>query len=188
MSLTVLLAFSTQFPPTGTGTPTDGRTPSERGLDRTGSGTLPAGVTPFDDGYAGVANLDPDLLRAIQSAAGDAADAGVTLQINSGWRSIADQERLRRDAVAKYGSQEEAARWVAAPTASQHVAGRAVDIGPPSAAGWLARHGAEFGLCRVYDNEPWHFELRTSAGQRCPDTYADPTDDPRLDTSELDHS
>ena len=45
----------------------------------------------------------------------------------------------------------------------------------------VSEHGAEYGLCRVYGNEPWHFELRPEAAARgCPPTYADPTHDPRM--------
>src|SRR5262249_20910264 len=39
-------------------------------------GGLPARATVFDDRYPGVANLDPDLLRALRAAARDAADDG----------------------------------------------------------------------------------------------------------------
>lgn len=46
---------------------------------------------------------------------------------------------------------------------------------------WLARRGAEFGLCRVYANEPWHFELRPEATEGgCPPQYPDPSHDPRM--------
>ena len=101
--------------------------------------------------------------------------------VDSGWRSPQYQEHLLQEAVSKYGSQEEAARWVATPETSAHVSGDAVDIGPVDAASWLSRHGAEFGLCPVYGNEPWHYELRPQAvGQGCPPTYADPTHDPRM--------
>ena len=75
----------------------------------------------------------------------------------------------------------EAARWVATPQTSAHVSGDAVDLGPPEAAAWLSGHGAAYGLCRIYDNEPWHFELRPGAeAQGCPPTYPDPTHDPRM--------
>lgn len=54
-------------------------------------------------------------------------------------------------------------------------------MGPAGSADWLARHGAAFGLCRVYRNEPWHFELRDGAAVNgCPRPYADPGHDPRL--------
>ena len=64
---------------------------------------------------------------------------------------------------------------------SPHVSGDAVDIGYAAAAAWLSEHGAEYGLCQIYENEPWHFELRTTAFDRgCPRMYADPTQDPRM--------
>ena len=54
--------------------------------------------------------------------------------VDSGWRSPAYQEHLLREAVPKYGSEAEAARWVATPNTSAHVSGDAVDIGPSGAA------------------------------------------------------
>ncbi|WP_233625242.1 D-alanyl-D-alanine carboxypeptidase family protein, partial [Actinoplanes sp. ATCC 53533] len=60
-----------------------------------------------------MANLDPDLLQALREAAMAAADDGVEFYVNSGWRSPAYQNELLREAVSKYGSEEEAARWVA---------------------------------------------------------------------------
>lgn len=144
-------------------------------------GNLPEGVTAFDEEHAGVANLDPDLRAALRAATSEAATAGVELHVNSGWRSPAYQQQLLDEAVAEHGSREEAARWVATPRTSPHVLGEAVDVGDRDAATWLAEHGADHGLCRVYDNEPWHFELRPRAfDEGCPPTYADPTEDPRL--------
>ena len=127
----------------------------------------------------GVANLDPALLGALRRAATDAADDGVEFFVDSGWRSPAYQERLLREAVSEYGSEEEAARWVATPDTSAHVSGDAVDIGPSDATAWLSEHGAEYGLCQIYGNEPWHYELRPDAiDHGCPPMYADPTHDP----------
>ena len=144
-------------------------------------GALPDGTTVFDDRVPGVANLDPDLLGALREAATDAADDGVEFFVDSGWRSPAYQERLLQEAVSKYGSEEEAARWVATPDTSPHVSGDAVDIGPSDAAAWLSEHGAGYGLCQIYGNEPWHFELRPEAIEHgCPAMYADPTHDPRM--------
>jgi len=144
-------------------------------------GALPDGVTVFDDQYPGVTNLDPDLLGALRDAATDAADDGIEFYVNSGWRSPEYEEQLRREAVAKYGSEKEAARWVATANTSPHVSGDAVDIGPSDATAWLSEHGAEYGLCQIYRNEPWHYELRPEASiNGCPPMYADPTQDPRL--------
>jgi D-alanyl-D-alanine carboxypeptidase len=137
-------------------------------------GVVPDGSTVFDDGIPGVANLDPDLLAALRRAAIAAADDGVEFFVDSGWRSQAYQEQLLQEAIARYGSAKEAARWVSTPDASAHVTGDAVDIGHADARAWLSRYGAEFGLCQVYRNEPWHYELRPEAvDHRCPRMYAD---------------
>jgi hypothetical protein len=144
-------------------------------------GAVPGGTTVFDDAIPGVANLDSALLGALRRAATDASSDGVAFSVDSGWRSRKYQEHLLREAVGKYGSEAEAARWVATPDTSAHVSGDAVDIGPSEAAAWLSEHGAEYGLCQLYGNEPWHFELRPAAvDQGCPTVYADPTHDPRM--------
>jgi len=144
-------------------------------------GAIPDGTTIFDDDVPGVARLDPRLLDALREAAMDAANDGVEFHVDSGWRSRAYQEQLLHDAISKYGSEAAAARWVATPSTSPHVTGDAVDIGHSDAAAWLSSHGAEYGLCQIYGNEPWHYELRPeAAGQGCPAMYADPTHDPRM--------
>ena len=144
-------------------------------------GVLPDRVTVFDEQYPGITNLDPDLLRALREAATKAADDGITVYVNSGWRSRAYQDELLHEAVSTYGSEAEAARWVATPDTSPHVSGEAVDVGDADATSWLSRHGAEEGLCQIYRNEPWHVELRPAAvGRGCPPMYADPTQDPRM--------
>jgi hypothetical protein len=144
-------------------------------------GAVPKGTSVFDDSVPGVANLDPALLDALRRAASDAANEGVEFIVDSGWRSRRYQARLLREAISEYGSEREAARWVATPSTSAHVSGDAVDIGPSAAAAWLSEHGAAYGLCQIYGNEPWHYELRPEAVARgCPSMYADPTHDPRM--------
>jgi LAS superfamily LD-carboxypeptidase LdcB len=128
-----------------------------------------------------VVRLEPALLAALRQAATDAAHDGVEFYVDSGWRSPAYQEQLLHQAVSTYGSEEEAARWVATPTTSAHVSGHAVDIGPSGAAAWLSAHGAAYGLCQIYGNEQWHYELRSGAGEQgCPPMYADAAHDPRM--------
>lgn len=144
-------------------------------------GAVPDGATVFDDEIPGVANLDPALLGALRRAATDAADEGVELQVTSGWRSPAYQDQLLREAVSEYGSEDEAARWVATADTSLHVSGDAVDIGPSDARAWLSEQGDDYGLCQIYGNEAWHYELRPEAiDHGCPPMYADPTQDPRM--------
>lgn len=144
-------------------------------------GVLLGGTTVFDDGLPGIAKLDPALLRALRRASTDAQRRGIRIDVDSGWRSRTYQEQLFRQAVSKYGSAAAAARWVAVPGTSAHESGSAVDVGPSAAAAWLSVHGATYGLCQIYSNEPWHYELRPDATVHgCPPVYADPTDDPRL--------
>jgi hypothetical protein len=152
-----------------------------RGALGEADGAVPDGATVFAGEIPGVANLDPDLLGAVRRAATDAADDGVEFFVDSGWRSPEYQDQLLREAVSEYGSEEEAARWVASAETSAHVSGDAVDIGPFDATAWLSEHGAEYGLCQIYSNEPWHYELRPEAiDHGCPPMYADPTHDPRM--------
>jgi zinc D-Ala-D-Ala carboxypeptidase len=144
-------------------------------------GAVPDGTTVFDDGVPGVANLDPVLLDALRRAATDAASEGVELFVDSGWRSPEYQDQLLREAVSEYGSEAKAARWVATAETSPHVSGDAVDIGRSDATAWLSAHGARYGLCQIYSNEAWHYELRPGAVDHgCPPMYADPTHDPRM--------
>jgi LAS superfamily LD-carboxypeptidase LdcB len=144
-------------------------------------GRVPEGVTPFDDRYPGVTGLDPALLQALRAAATAAAEHGIEVEVNSGWRSREYQDQLLDEAVETYGSEEEAARWAATAHTSPHVSGDAVDLGPPEARAWLSEHGSSYGLCQIYENEPWHFELRPQAlDGGCSSTYPDPTHDPRM--------
>lgn len=172
---------STASSPPPAASPIDVPRNEHRGALDEADGAVPDGTTVFDNEIPGVANLDSDLLRAVRQAATDAADDGVEFFVESGWRSPEYQERLLREAVSKYGSEEEAARWVATPNTSAHVSGDAVDIGPSGAAAWLSERGAEYGLCQIYGNEPWHYELRPETSDHgCPPMYADATHDPRM--------
>jgi LAS superfamily LD-carboxypeptidase LdcB len=146
-------------------------------------GALPDQATVFDTQYPGIANLDPAFLQALRDAATAAAAEKnrVVFYVSSGWRSPAYQEQLLREAVTVYGSAAEASKWVAPPDKSLHVSGGAVDLVGSEALSWLAGHGARYGLCQVYQNEPWHYEHRPEAKDRgCPAMYADAAHDPRL--------
>lgn len=89
----------------------------------------------------------------------------------SGYRSSKRQAKLWEQAVKKYGSPQEARRWVAPPGHSAHQSGRAVDLwlglGISSknvqkmratpAYQWLVKNAARFGFY-PYPQEPWHWE------------------------------
>jgi D-alanyl-D-alanine carboxypeptidase len=137
-------------------------------------GWIPEGQTlsPFDVSNPALAQLDPPLLNAIQGAARAAAAEGVDLRITSGWRSKGFQQSLFDDAVRKYGSVDIAKQFVASPDVSKHVVGQAVDVAPIDADNWLIRNGAQFGLCQIYANELWHFELAIDQQGDCPPLLA----------------
>jgi hypothetical protein len=133
-------------------------------------GYLPDGhtISPFDATNPVIAWLDPALLAAIQKAARAAEADGVGVQITSGWRTKGFQQRLFDDAVRTYGNVGAAQQFVASPDASRHVVGKAVDVGPVDADNWLMRNGSRFGLCQIYANEIWHFELVADENGGCP--------------------
>ena len=132
-------------------------------------------VSPFADQLPAIANLSTELRAALQAAARAAAADGVQVLVTSGWRSTAYQQFLFDEAVRRYGSAEEARRYVLAPDQSEHVTGQAVDVGRTDATSWLSQHGADHGLCQTYANESWHYELATTPGGECPEQLSDAT-------------
>lgn len=116
----------------------------------------------------GTAGLTPQLGTAYTLAYREARAAGVSIYVNSGKRSRAEQARLWRQGIRDYGSSAAARRWVLPPGESTHVTGDAIDVGPRSGAAWLQANGIRWGLCRPFDNEWWHFELLAVPGTRCP--------------------
>jgi zinc D-Ala-D-Ala carboxypeptidase len=113
-----------------------------------------------------LAEVDPALRHAMEQAMRDAAGSGVRIRVVSGGRSLAEQRELYDKAVAEHGAA--AAEWAVSPDQlSAHVKGLAVDVAPKEGAKWLREHGAKYGLCQVYANEPWHFE-RTATNGVCP--------------------
>ena len=120
--------------------------------------------------------LDPELVRRFEAAQAAAARDGIDLTLTSGWRSAAEQQALVDAAVERYGSLEEAHRWVLPPESSAHVQGLAVDVGPTEGALWLEQHGVELGLCRAYANELWHFEMLPDGATQCPAMHPDSSD------------
>ncbi|MET9634701.1 M15 family metallopeptidase [Lentzea sp. NPDC006480] len=135
-----------------------------------GDGSIPenGSISLDDDEHAAIANLDPALLKAMREAAKDARTRNIELRVTSGWRSKEYQQRLFDEAVTRYASEKEARKWVQPPDRSNHVTGKAIDIGPTNADDWLIQHGADYGLCQKYANEMWHFELLTTPGGQCP--------------------
>lgn len=153
--------------PSQAGAPTGARGVDSGALN-SGDGYVAVGasLSPFSDEPA-IARLVPVLRESLRQAADDAIADGIALRVNGGWRSERYQRALLHRAVETYGSAEVARQYVKPPAESSHVTGEAVDVGPTDAASWLSRHGSEYGLCQIYANEPWHFELATTPGGVC---------------------
>jgi hypothetical protein len=93
--------------------------------------------------------MRPDVAAAFDRLAAAAARAGLSLTINSAYRSDAEQARL-------FAANPDP-RWVAPPGHSLHRCGTEIDLGPSSAYGWLAANAPRFGFTKRYAWEPWHF-------------------------------
>jgi LAS superfamily LD-carboxypeptidase LdcB len=122
--------------------------------------------------------IDKQLMYRFKAAQAAAKKDGQSIYIASGFRTLTRQKVLFAQAVKKYGSEKEASKWVAPPLISHHPWGTALDINypdEPKGAGWLELHGAKYGLCRVFENEWWHFEPVIAPGWKCPALVPDAT-------------
>ena len=122
--------------------------------------------------------IDIQLMYRFKAAQAAAKKDGQALYIASGFRSLSRQKTLFAQAIKKYGSTAEASKWVAPPLVSHHPWGVAIDVNYPDepvGAGWLEVNGSKFGLCRVFDNEWWHFEPVIAPGWKCPALVPDAT-------------
>jgi Transglycosylase SLT domain/D-alanyl-D-alanine carboxypeptidase/Putative Flp pilus-assembly TadE/G-like len=125
-------------------------------------GTLPGGGPANAGEYRGPfahrqgKPMRPDVALAFDRMAAAAHADGVELIIASAFRSDAEQARLF--------AQHPDPKWVAPPGRSLHRLGTELDLGPPSAYGWLARHAERFHFKQRYGWEPWHFGFTLNAG------------------------
>ena len=124
--------------------------------------TASAGFAPGPGDYAGPfayrqgKPMRPDVAQAFDRLAAAAARDGITLVIASAWRSSAEQAAL-------FAANPDP-RWVAPPGRSLHRLGTELDLGPPSAYGWLARNAPRFHFVQRYSYEPWHYGYTLNAG------------------------
>jgi soluble lytic murein transglycosylase-like protein len=102
--------------------------------------------------------MRPDVALAFDRLAAAARADGVALTITSGYRSDAEQAAL-------FAAHPDP-KWVAPPGKSLHRLGTELDLGPPTAYGWLAVNAPRFGFQKRYSWEPWHFGYVRSAGTR----------------------
>jgi len=97
--------------------------------------------------------MRPDVAAAFDRMAAAAAGAGLTLVVNSGFRSDAEQAAL-------FAAHPDP-RWVAPPGHSLHRCATELDLGPPKAYGWLAASARRFGFVQRYSWEAWHYGFVT---------------------------
>ncbi len=93
--------------------------------------------------------MRPDVAKAFDRMAAAAQADGISLVINSAFRSDAEQAEL--------WEQNPDPRWMAPPGQSLHRCATELDLGPPSAYSWLAAHAGGFDFLQRYSWEAWHF-------------------------------
>jgi hypothetical protein len=151
----VTLNGSVSVRPTGTRAgQVDARSRAEAELTPPGSGAAPD-LTAAGGGYSGpLAHrqgkpMRPDVALAFDRMATAARREGIALLVTSGYRSDSEQAELYE--------RHPDPKWVAPPGRSLHRLGTELDLGPPSAYGWLARNAGRFHFVRRYSWEPWHY-------------------------------
>jgi hypothetical protein len=93
--------------------------------------------------------MRPDVALAFDRMAKAARRDGIDLVIGSAFRSDAEQAVLF--------ARRPDPKWVAPPGESLHRNATELDLGPPSAHGWLAANAGRFHFVMRYPWEPWHF-------------------------------
>jgi hypothetical protein len=127
------VAVAEVVPPLSDGTP----------LEATGGGY--SGPLAYRQGKP----MRPDVARAFDRMEAAARADGIHLIVASGYRSDAEQAELYK--------RHPDPKWVAPPGKSLHRFGTELDLGPPSAYGWLARNARRFHFIKRYAWEPWHY-------------------------------
>jgi LAS superfamily LD-carboxypeptidase LdcB len=177
-----------------------GQTPTTQGA-ASGSNPLPQsryGHLPYQEHdanlvsvgtYGSGANqrteyLDKEAAATFAQMKADAGNAGVSLVAISGFRSVADQEKLFERQIQRQGSAAAAARLSAPPGYSEHHTGLTLDIGDGAqpdtdvkfefentkAYEWLQANGRRYGVelsfppnnIQGVSFEPWHWRFTRS--------------------------
>ncbi len=126
---------------------------AEAAAPATGTGSTPTMAS--GGGYSGSLvyrageGMRPDVAAAFDRMAAAAARDGLTLVVNSGFRSDAEQAAL-------FAANPDP-RMVAPPGKSLHRCATELDLGPETAYGWLAANASRFGFLQRYSWEPWHY-------------------------------
>jgi Transglycosylase SLT domain/D-alanyl-D-alanine carboxypeptidase len=100
--------------------------------------------------------MRPDVALAFDRMAAAARADGVALLITSAFRGDAEQAAL-------FAAHPDP-KWVAPPGRSLHRLGTELDLGPPTAYGWLATNAERFHFLQRYQWEAWHFGYTLNPG------------------------
>lgn len=134
-------------------TRTEASAVAEAGAPAATSGAPPAIAS--GGGYSGALvyrqgeGMRPDVASAFDRMAAAAADSGLALIVNSGFRSDAEQAAL-------FAAHPDP-KWVAPPGHSLHRCATELDLGPETAYGWLTANARRFGFVQRYSWEAWHY-------------------------------
>jgi hypothetical protein len=126
---------------------------AEAAAPATSGGSMPSMAS--GGGYSGPLvyrdgeGMRPDVAAAFDRMAAAASSAGLTLVVNSGFRSDAEQAAL-------FAAHPDPT-WVAPPGHSLHRCATELDLGPETAYGWLAANASRFGFVQRYSWEAWHY-------------------------------
>ena len=122
--------------------------------------SLPPKVPAAADG-SGAVRAEVCTATAFFKMAVAARQAGVVLQVNSGFRTDEEQQELYD--LYRQGRGPLAAR----PGNSNHQSGHALDLDTrvPKVRRWLQRHAFRFGFRRTVSSERWHYEYWDVAEQ-----------------------
>jgi D-alanyl-D-alanine carboxypeptidase len=96
--------------------------------------------------------MRPDVAVAFDRLAASARRAGINLTITSAYRPDAEQAEL-------FAANPDP-RWVAPPGTSLHRCATELNLGPPSAYGWLFANARRFGFLKHY---PWECDRLLTA-------------------------
>jgi hypothetical protein len=93
-------------------------------------------------GGTSTAGMHPDARKRVDAMMA----ANPRIRMNSGFRDLGTQQRLKRKGVGRVSGRP-----------SAHTRGMAADLGPSSEYGWISRNAKRFGLkSGISHGEPWH--------------------------------
>lgn len=125
------------------------------------------GLVEIVDAKTDIERISAETVAPFLKMVGEATLSGVTVAINSGFRSYPEQKFLRDGFDRGLPGFNRAAK----PGSSDHQNGIAFDIAVAGADGnevydWLKLHAPELGFVRTVSGEPWHWEYDLARAQQ----------------------